>query len=186
MPEHNAEVKHPLTSTRTSNHPEEDDIAEIQSTEAAEAAENNWTTVDEQLVHVDIHGLYRDDVLKSFPAPKIFRQTATVDGTTTEADNNIITGEDIADADLSLFQLTGLETQEPILQIGRQVFAGTYSDSADTSVFFHCTDTAQEEAEAGEQDEVFSRILSRLSAKLKWKTKKKLTFKRVFLKPIEK
>ena len=58
--------------------------------------------------------------------------------------------------------------------------------SADTSVFFHCTDTAQEEAEAGEQDEVFSRILSRLSAKLKWKTKKKLTFKRVFLKPIEK
>ena len=128
MPEHNAEVKHPLTSTRTSNHPEEDDIAEIQSTEAAEAAENNWTTVDEQLVHVDIHGLYRDDVLKSFPAPKIFRQTATVDGTTTEADNNIITGEDIADADLSLFQLTGLETQEPILQIGRQVFAGTYSD----------------------------------------------------------
>ena len=77
MPEHNAEVKHPLTSTRTSNHPEEDDIAEIQSTEAAEAAENNWTTVDEQLVHVDIHGLYRDDVLKSFPAPKIFRQTAT-------------------------------------------------------------------------------------------------------------
>ena len=76
--------------------------------------------------------------------------------------------------------LTGLETQEPILQIGRQVFAGTYSDSADTSVFFRCT-----AAEESTEDEVFSRVLSGLSAKLEWKTKKKLTFKRVFLKPVD-
>ena len=149
MPEHAAEVK-PLTST--TNHPED---AETQSKEAA--AEKDWTTVDEQFVHVDIHGLYRDDVLKSF---------------NTIGETGDVTG------DLSLFQLTGLETQEPILQIGRQVFAGTYSDSADTSVFFRCT-----AAEEPVEDEVFSRVLSRLSAKLEWKTKKKLTFKRVFLKP---
>ena len=148
MPEH-TEVQ-PLTSTTQT----------IQSNENQE--KEDWITVDEQFVHVDVHGLYRDDVLKSCTS-------ITTEG---EAGD---TGEE-----RSQFQLTGLETQEPILQIGRQVFAGTYSDSADTSVFFRCT-----AAEDSTEDEVFSRVLSGLSAKLEWKTKKKLTFKRVFLKPVD-
>jgi len=137
----------------------------IQSTNQSKAEEedDDWITIDEQFVHVEINGLYRDDVLKSCTTDEV---AETCPGTGEER---------------SQFQLTGLETQEPILQIGRQVFAGSYSDSADTSVFFRCT-AAEETAEA---DEVFSRVLSGLSAKLEWKTKKKLTFKRVFLKPVD-
>lgn len=152
MPEH-AEVQ-PMTSTTQTAGPTK------QSNQKHK--EEDWITVDEQFVHVDINGLYRDDVLK-------FCTSTTTEG---EAGD---TGEE-----RSQFQLTGLETQEPILQIGRQVFAGTYSDSADTSVFFRCT-----AAEESTEDEVFSRVLSGLSAKLEWKTKKKLTFKRVFLKPVD-
>ena len=51
MPEH-TEVQ-PLTSTTQT----------IQSNENQE--KEDWITVDEQFVHVDVHGLYRDDVLKS-------------------------------------------------------------------------------------------------------------------------
>ena len=152
MPEH-AEVQ-PMTSTTQA--------AGLTKQSNQKHKEEDWITVDEQFVHVDINGLYRDDVLE-------FCTSTTTEG---EAGD---TGEE-----RSQFQLTGLETQEPILQIGRQVFAGTYSDSADTSVFFRCT-----AAEESTEDEVFSRVLSGLSAKLEWKTKKKLTFKRVFLKPVD-
>ena len=152
MPEH-AEVK-PLTSNPTKG---------LSKTEIGlqnqEEEDSDWVTVDEQFVHVEINGLYRDDVLKS-------------------CSSNTGNGSSEACDDQNLFQLTGLETSEPILQIGRQVFAGVYSDSADTSVFFRCS-----ESENTAEDEVFSQIFSRLSAKLEWKTKKKLTFKRVFLKP---
>jgi len=149
MPEH-AEVK-PLTSTSQKGCKGQRDKNQGE----------DWIVVDEEFVHVEVNGLYRDDVLKSCTA-------------STAVDEAGVT------SDPSLFQLTGLETTEPILQIGRQVFAGTYSDSADTSVFFRCTAT-----EDSAEDEVFSRVLSRLSAKLEWKTKKKLTFKRVFLKPLD-
>lgn len=116
-----------------------------------ETTDADWTVVDEQVLHLEIHGLYQDDILKS-----VGRQ-----------------GSETGD-----IQLTGLETQEPILQIGRQVFAGTYCDSADSSVFFRCTSGQDREVE----DEVFSPAATRLSAKLECITKKKLSFKRVFLK----
>ena len=158
MPEH-AEVK-PLTSTSRKGCSKGQPDKKNQGEE-----EEDWIVVDEEFVHVEVNGLYRDDVLKSCTTAS----AAAVD-------------EAGVPSDPSLFQLTGLETTEPILQIGRQVFAGTYSDSADTSVFFRCTATEEDSAE----DEVFSRfVLSRLSAKLEWKTKKKLTFKRVFLKPLD-
>ena len=119
-------------------------------------SEDGWTVVKEQLVHVDIAGLYQDNVLK---------------GCATASEDS---------GDLK-FQLTGLETKEPILQIGRQVFAGSYSDSAETSVFFGCTAAV---SNPNEEDEVFSRAKPRLSAKFECKTKKRLSFKRVFLQPL--
>lgn len=124
-------------------------------------AEDHWVPVEEQLIHVEVHGLYRDDVLKS---------------KTSLGRNN--TGEDS-----SVFQLTGLESREPMLQIGRQIFAGTYSDSADTSLFFRCTANSESEIPKPE-DEVFAKIPPRLSSQFLCKTKKFLTFKRVFLHPV--
>jgi len=129
--------------------------------------DGEWVPIQEQLIHADVEGLYRDDVLKS----------SCLAGTTQTGENS------------SVFQLTGLETQEPMLQIGRQVFAGTYCDSTDTFVYFRCepSRTSRESSIlAGEplEDEIFSQPQPRLSAKLDCKTRKKLTFKRVFLEPI--
>jgi hypothetical protein len=113
-------------------------------------AKDEWTTVSEQIIHADVHGLYQDDILKSSVSQ-------------------------------GWVQLIGLDTEEPILQVGRQTFAGTFSDSADTSVFFRCEPSSSgSEAEA---DKVFSHAPPRLSASYQCKTKKKLSFKRVFLQP---
>ena len=59
MPEHAEEVQ-PMTSTNQTG-------TTIQSTNQSKAEEedDDWITVDEQFVHVEINGLYRDDVLKS-------------------------------------------------------------------------------------------------------------------------
>ena len=122
--------------------------------------EEEWTVINEQVVHVDIHGLYQDDILRHITK----------------------SGEESV-----AFQLTGLKSDAPILQIGKQEFAGTYSDSPDTSVFFRCSSSSSSNSSRspGEEDQVFCQSVaaSRLSAELDCTTKKRLTFQRVFLKP---
>lgn len=123
--------------------------SKVNSTEAPE----EWITTNEQVVHIDIHGLYQDDILKTISKKP---------------------GEEESVA----FQLTGLNSDQPILQIGKQEFAGTYSDSPDTSVFFRCS---TKPSSPTVEDQVFCQSVPRLSAKLECTTKKRLTFQRVFL-----
>lgn len=112
-------------------------------------SEEEWITLDEQIVHVELTGLYQDDILSKF-------------------------------ADGKGVQFSGLETSEPVLQIGHQVFAGNYVDAVGTSVFIRCR-------EGGFQplnyDPVFQRELPKTTCSFECMTNKKLLFKRVFLKP---
>ena len=115
-------------------------------------SENEWVTVEEQLVHIETSGL----LLKS-----------------NSVDPVNIEGEEV-------IHLVGLETAEPVLQIGRQIFAGTYVDAPETSVFFRCTPSSHPDNPV---DPAFPRPTPKISAKLECKTNKKLNFKRIFLKP---
>ena len=116
--------------------------------------EEEWVTVEEQLVHIETSGL----LLKSND-----QNTDTVIGA-------------------KEIHLVGLDTTEPILQIGRQIFAGTYVDAAETSVFFRCRSESTEADHPAAVDPAFPRELPRLTAQLECKTNKKLRFKRIFLK----
>lgn len=107
--------------------------------------------MEEQLVHIETSGL----LLKS----------------NDQQNSNLIGTKDI--------HLVGLDTSEPILQIGRQIFAGYYVDAAETSVFFRCRETAEADHSV---DPAFPRDIPRLTAQLECKTNKKLRFKRIFLK----
>ena len=114
-----------------------------------------WVTVEEQLVHIETSGL----LLKSNDQQR---------------NSDVIGTKEI--------HLVGLDTTEPILQIGRQIFAGTYVDAAETSVFFRCRDTAEADHSNAAVDSAFPREIPRLTAQLECKTNKKLRFKRIFLK----
>ena len=113
-------------------------------------SENEWVTVEEQLVHIETSGL----LLKS---------------------------KEPVNIESEVIHLVGLETAEPILQIGRQIFAGTYVDAPETSVFFRCSESTNPDSDP--VDPAFPRNIPRLSAKLECQTNKKLNFKRIFLKP---
>ncbi len=73
-------------------------------------------------------------------------------------------------------KFVGLDTDQPIVQLGNQIFAGKYTETVGTSVFFKASD--QEEAAAG--DPVFS---NKSSEPLEFlcQTDRKLQLKRVFL-----
>jgi hypothetical protein len=111
--------------------------------------EEEWTVVGEQLVHVELSGVYQDDLFTK----------------NSQAFEGVIS------------QWTGLESAEPIVQIGEQVFAGTFEDDVGTSVFFRCEETSS----SSSQDPVFERETPNLKAKFECKTDKKLLLRRVFL-----
>jgi hypothetical protein len=72
--------------------------------------------------------------------------------------------------------VTRLESAQPLVQIGNQVFAGSYQDTLGTSLFF-----TQEENPPGGHDPVFGRHVNTRVSYLA-ATRKKLWLKRVFLK----
>lgn len=114
----------------------------------------------EELVHVEINGIFQD----------------------------LGTG---AGSDLSaISKFVGLESEQPIVQIGNQVFAGTYEDCVGTSLFFTLGTSDREEADDDDDDQeglsgaqkVFD---NRPKKKVEYlcKSDKKLVLKRVFLTP---
>ena len=70
----------------------------------------------------------------------------------------------------------GLDTKEPVVQLGSQVFAGKYTETVGTSVFFKVSE--------GDDDVVDDPVFSgKAAGSLEYicKTGRKLTLKRVFL-----
>jgi len=119
----------------------------------------DWVTVEEQLVHIETSGL----LLKSHG-----------DKSSSDLEEGLANNEAVHFVDL--------ESEEPILQIGRQIFAGYYVDPPETSLFFRCRQIDSTSTAVG-VDPAFPRNQARLSAKLECKANKKLRFKRIFLKP---
>ena len=68
------------------------------------------------------------------------------------------------------------ESCQPLVQIGNQVFAGSYQDTLGTSLFF-----SQADRPPGDHDPVFGRAVKKRLSFLA-ATRKKLLLKRVFLK----
>lgn len=73
----------------------------------------------------------------------------------------------------------GLDTQEPLVQIGNQVFAGKYQQVLGTSVFFKRK--SDEDLNDDQEDPVFD-TLPKSELDYLAKTGKKLILKRVFIK----
>lgn len=73
------------------------------------------------------------------------------------------------------FKVIGIDSEKPILQIGDQVFTGTYNDIPGTSLFF------EEDENKVEDDAVFAKTAER-TLKYKYKTRKSLVMRRVFIK----
>ena len=115
---------------------------------------------DQELVHVEINGIFQD--------------LQTEDG------------QDLSD----ISKFIGLDTEQPIVQIGNQVFAGTFEDTIGTSLFFTLDDDQEEEdlpaAAAAAQEEGKERVFDNAPTKrveYVCKADKKLILKRVFLTP---
>lgn len=106
-------------------------------------SESEWETDEEELVHVELSGIFQDDLLKK---PEV------------------------------ITKFVGLDTKEPIVQLGNQVFAGSYTEVVGTSVFFQVEDVDEDD----EVDPVFGKPSDQ---KLRYlcKSGKKLVLKRVFL-----
>ena len=111
--------------------------------ENRDASESEWETDEEELVHVELSGIFQDDILRK---PEV------------------------------ITKFVGLDSQEPIVQLGNQVFAGKYTEVVGTSVFFQVEDVTEED----EVDPVFGKPSDQ---KLNYlcKSGKKLVLKRVFL-----
>ena len=111
--------------------------------ENRDASESEWETDEEELVHVELSGIFQDDILRK---PEV------------------------------ITKCVGLDSQEPIVQLGNQVFAGKYTEVVGTSVFFQVEDVTEED----EVDPVFGKPSDQ---KLNYlcKSGKKLVLKRVFL-----
>lgn len=112
--------------------------------------EDDWETDDEQLVHVELSGIFQDDLKKN---PEL------------------------------LTKFVGIETDQPIVQLGNQVFAGKYEDVVGTTVFFKSVPVNSEEQDPDDPnnpDPVFDSVGD---SKVEYfcKTEKKLLLKRVFL-----
>ena len=127
--------------------------------------QNHWEVVQEEYIHAKLSGFYQDELFRttniSEPSEQQPKQSDFYN-----LSNNI--------------QLVGLDTDEPILQIGKEVFAGSFEDSAETSVFFRCRQPPRPVDQIRE-DPVFSRDLPNVQSTFECKTSKILRFKRVFL-----
>ena len=122
--------------------------------------EDSWEVVQEQYIHAKLSGLYQDD---------LFRATEPSEQQQSDFCNLTI-------------QIVGLDSDEPILQIGKEIFAGSYQDCGETSVFFRCEPRPLDQIR---EDPVFSRDLPAIKSNYECKTSKVLCFKRVFLTPKE-
>ena len=87
-------------------------------------------------------------------------------------------GQDLAS------KFIGLDSEQPIVQIGNQVFAGTFEDTLGTSLFFTVDEkpTDQDDEEIPDLEKVFDNSPSK-TVKYVCKSDKKLVLKRVFLTP---
>ena len=78
-------------------------------------------------------------------------------------------------------KFVGLDGEQPIVQIGNQVFAGTWEHTLGTSLFFTLEDTVAEAAST--LDRVFENSPADKATAFACKADKKLVLKRVFLTP---
>ena len=133
--------------------------------------ENHWEVVQEEYIHAKLSGFYQDELFRTttnISEPSEQQQQQPKQSDFYNLSNNI--------------QLVGLDTDEPILQIGKEVFAGNFEDSAETSVFFRCRQTTpRSTVDQIREDPVFSRDLPNVQSTFECKTSKILRFKRVFL-----
>jgi general transcription factor 3C polypeptide 6 len=101
----------------------------------------DWETDEEEMVHVQLSGIFQSELLGAAQAQAKF---------------------------------VGIETEQPIVQIGGQVFVGKYEDVAGTAVFLR-----QEQQEPGpEKEDDFARPHP---AEFVCQTHKRLVLRRVFL-----
>lgn len=107
--------------------------------------DDGWETEEEELVHVELSGIFQDDLRR--------------------------------DPDL-VCKFIGLDREEPLVQLGNQIFSGRFEDTVGTSVFFKQGVISDEEA--AKKDPVFDRSSDNKIDYL-CKTDTKLVLKRVFL-----
>jgi hypothetical protein len=132
--------------------------------------ENHWEVVQEEYIHAKLSGFYQDE---------LFRTTTNISEPSEQQQQP--KQSDFYNLSNNI-QLVGLDTDEPILQIGKEVFAGKFEDSAETSVFFRCRQTTpRSTVDQIREDPVFSRDLPNVQSTFECKTSKILRFKRVFL-----
>ena len=126
--------------------------------------------VQEEYIHAKLSGFYQDE---------LFRTTTNISEPSEQQQQP--KQSDFYNLSNNI-QLVGLDTDEPILQIGKEVFAGNFEDSAETSVFFRCRQTTpRSTVDQIREDPVFSRDLPNVQSTFECKTSKILRFKRVFL-----
>jgi general transcription factor 3C polypeptide 6 len=87
--------------------------------------------------------------------------------------------DDLAHHTATSFVFVDIDSNQPLVQVGNQVFVGEYRDTIGTSVFFHKAPQPQ-----ASTDPVFGHKIGQQLTFLE-KTNKKLVLKRVFLKPKE-
>lgn len=124
--------------------------------------------LDSELVQVEINGIFQD----------LFGKSAG-DPTTCSATGG---GQDLG------AKFVGLDGEQPIVQIGNQVFAGTWEHTLGTSLFFTLEDVAEATssssgAAAATLDRVFENSPADKATAFACKADKKLVLKRVFLTP---
>ncbi len=110
---------------------------------------NEWETVSVDYIHVDLQGAVQHNELL----------------------NRLKSG--------SQHKWIGLDSDEPVIQIGNQVFTGKYRASLGTTVFF---EQIQEDP-SQDLDLVFAKEPPEISTKFVCKSTKKLACNRVFLEP---
>jgi general transcription factor 3C polypeptide 6 len=91
--------------------------------------------------------------------------------------------EDFQQLDHSQISFIQVDTESPLVQLGHQVYTGTYEDTVSTSLFFTQRDNLPTEDSTGQAvDPVFGRHVP-TQVEFLDSTRKKLKLKRVFLKP---
>lgn len=140
--------------------------------------EEEVEVLEEELVQVEINGIFQD----------LFKPAAQSVGRDRKGS---VKGGGPQDQDLRA-KFVGLDTQQPIVQIGNQVFAGTYEHTLGTSIFFTLEHTSPATAcpgdsSSGDQSAGHRRVFDNSPADKRveyaCKANKKLVLKRVFLTP---
>jgi len=122
-------------------------------------SDSDYEVEEETLVHVEAAGVLQEDICLSSPPILRFIQVDSTNPATSTA-NSV--------------------EHQPLIQVGNQVFTGTYQDTVGTSLFFRQTELSGTETDS--TDAVFGRSINSRVEYLDC-TRKKLQLKRVFLKP---